>query len=119
MSGRWAADVVAPVPLHASRQRRRGYNQSEIAARTVAGLLDLSLERLLLRVRSTPPQVGLGAAARATNLRDAFAVAGGSPERVLLVDDVTTTGATMEAAAEALRRAGAGVVYALALARED
>lgn len=117
---RWAADVVAAVPLHARRERRRGYNQSEIAARTVAAALGLPLDRsLLLRVRPTPPQAGLGAEARATNLRDAFAVAGRPPERVLLVDDVTTTGATMQAAAEALRRAGAAVVYALALARED
>ena len=111
---------MAPVPLHARRQRRRGYNQSEIAARTVAGVLGLPLDRsLLLRVRPTPPQAGLGAEARATNLSDAFAVAARPPARVLLVDDITTTGATMQAAAEALRRAGVTVVYALALGRED
>ena len=116
----WGPDVVVPVPLHAGRQRRRGYNQSELAARTVARSLGLPLDgSLLLRVRPAPPQAGLSAEERLTNLRDVYAGAGLPPERVLLVDDVTTTGATFEAAAAALRRAGAGTVYALALARED
>ena len=116
----WAVDAVVAVPLHPGRQRRRGYNQAEVAARAVAAELDAPLERSLLwRVRATPPQVGLDARARGRNLRGAFAVAGWSPSRVLLVDDVTTTGATFETAAAALRRAGAEAVYALALARED
>ena len=116
----WTPAVVVPVPLHAARRRRRGYNQSEIAARAVAAALRLPLERSLLRrVRPTPPQTGLSAEQRASNVRDAFAVAGPPPSRVLLVDDVTTTGSTFEAAAIALRAAGVDTVYALALARED
>ena len=116
----WAVEAVVPVPLHPGRQRRRGYNQAEVAARTVAAELGVPLKRSLLwRVRATPPQAALDARARGRNLRGAFVVAGWPPPRVLLVDDVTTTGATFEAAAAALSRAGAEAVYALALARED
>ena len=116
----WEVDAVVPVPLHPGRQRRRGYNQSQIAAAVVARELGLPLERSLLwRVRATPPQARLSAQERATNLRGAFVAAGWAPPRLLLVDDVTTTGATFEAGATALRRAGAEAVYALALARED
>lgn len=116
----WRIDAVVAVPLHRSRERRRGFNQAQIAARVVARDLDLPLERsLLLRVRETPPQAALSARRRATNLRGAFAVAGEAPERVLLVDDVTTTGATFDHAASVLRAAGAATVYALAIGRED
>lgn len=116
----WGVEAVVPVPLHPGRQRRRGYNQSQVAAAAVARALDLPIERSLLwRVRATPPQAGLSAEERATNLRGAFVAAGWPPARLLLVDDVTTTGATFEAGATALRRAGAEAVYALALARED
>ncbi len=116
----WELDAVIAVPLHPRRARRRGYDQAELIARTVARRLELPLEAAVLRRRrSTPPQAGLGAADRATNLRDAFVVAGAPPRVVLLVDDVTTTGSTFEAAAQALRAAGTERVYALALARED
>lgn len=116
----WRIDAVTPVPLHRARERRRGFNQAEIAARVVARDLDVPLERSLLRrVRETSPQAALSAGRRATNLRGAFAVAGEPPERVLLVDDVTTTGATFDEAAGALRRAGASMIYALAIGRED
>ena len=85
---------MVPVPLHAARQRRRGYNQSELAARTIASSLGLPLDgSLLLRMRPAPPQAGLSAEERLTNLRDVYAGADLPPERVLLVDDVTTTGA--------------------------
>lgn len=119
----WAVEAVVPVPLARGRRRSRGYNQAEIAAREVARRLDASVETgWLRRIRETPPQAGLAAEARATNLRDAFAVRGAdspAPGSVLLVDDVTTTGATFEAATRALRAAGVRRVYALALARED
>ena len=118
----WAVEVVVPVPLARGRRRARGYNQAEIAAREIARRFAVPVEtKWLRRIRETPPQAGLAAAARATNLRDAFAAApvDSPPRGVLLVDDVTTTGATFEAAARALRAAGVRRVYALALTRED
>lgn len=116
----WQIDAVVPVPLHPSRQRERGYNQAEIAAKAVAHDLALPLDTSLLRrVRRTPAQAHLGAEARGHNLRGAFAVEGAPPSTVLLVDDITTTGSTFEEAASTLRAAGAATVYALALARED
>lgn len=116
----WRIDVVAPLPLHRTRERKRGFNQAEIAARVVARDLDLPLDRSLLRrVRQRPAQAGLSAQRRATNLRGVFRVAGEPPERVLLVDDITTTGSTFAAAAAVLRGAGVSTVYALAIGRED
>ncbi|MFN8585710.1 MAG: ComF family protein [Dehalococcoidia bacterium] len=115
----WHIDAVVPVPLHRGRQRQRGYNQAALIAKTVARRLDCPLAAgLLRRSRATAPQAGLPAAERATNLRDAFEAHDAVGE-VLLIDDVTTTGATFEAAARALKHAGANGVYALAIARED
>ena len=116
----WAIDAVTPIPLHGSRQRRRGFNQSELIARRVASHLALPLRAgLLRRARATAPQTSLGAERRASNVADAFACAGDPPAGVLLIDDVSTTGATFAAAARALLDAGAERVYALAVARED
>ena len=118
----WGVDAVVPVPLGRGRRRARGYNQAELAAREVVRALGLPLQaRWLRRTRETPPQATLGAAARATNLRNAFEarLPDSPPRSMLVVDDVTTTGVTFEAAAHALRAAGARRVYALALARED
>lgn len=115
----WSFDAVVPIPLHRRRQRQRGYNQAAVIARTVARLLDVPLRQdLLRRSRATPPQAGLHAADRATNLLGAFEVRS-FPGAILLVDDVTTTGATFQAAARALTNASASAVYALAVARED
>lgn len=114
----WAIDLIVPVPLHPRRERQRGYNQAAITARVVSGVLGVPRGELLRRVRATPAQAGLNASQRARNLGAAFAsdpVSG----VVLLVDDVATTGATFDAAARALRDAGAARVYALSLARED
>lgn len=117
---RWAIDVVAPIPLHGARRRSRGFNQSELIARRVAGVLELPLDGgLLKRARSAAPQASLGASRRAANVRGAFAAAAEPPGGVLLVDDVSTTGATLAEAARVLRAAGARRVYALAVARED
>ena len=117
----WAIDAVTPIPLHGSRQRRRGFNQSELIARRVASHLALPLRaELLRRARATAPQTALGADSRATNVAGAFAAAAAElPAGVLLIDDVSTTGATFAAAARALLDAGAERVYALAVARED
>ena len=116
----WAIDAVTPIPLHGSRRRRRGFNQSELIARRVSIRLGLPLRaELLRRARATASQTALGAERRASNVADAFASAGDPPAAVLLVDDVSTTGATLAAAARALLDAGAERVYALAVARED
>jgi len=112
------------VPLHPARQRRRGYNQAAIAANEVARVLGVpATPALLRRARATAPQARLDREARVENVRGAFAAGsaarGGVPRAVLLVDDVTTTGVTLGAAAGALRAAGAQHVWGLALARED
>ena len=118
--------LVAPVPLHPSRNRQRGFNQAELLARGLVrtirreeGGVQLAAD-LLSRVRPTLPQVGLSLSARRENVRGVFSVP--EPQRVrnrtvLLVDDVMTTGATLSACAAALKRSGAARVLALSLAR--
>jgi len=131
-----SADAVVPVPLHGARRRRRGFNQ----ARDLAGGLGLPVLDALRRSRPTPPQAELTAAARRRNVRGAFALApaprwhgvGWRASRharlarmasavygrvVVLVDDVVTTGATLEACAAVLRAAGAADVRAVTVAR--
>ncbi len=116
------ADCVVPVPLHRWRLWRRRFNQAALLARPVARGAGLPFEpRLLARVRATRPQVGLSRVGRAENLQGAFRVpperrAALQGRRVLLVDDVTTTGATANAAARALMRGGAAAVDLLTFA---
>lgn len=114
------ADVVVPVPLHADRLRERGYNQAGLLAREMARRAGLALEeQTLARHRSTSSQVKLDAQQRKQNVRDAFCCSGDglAGKHVLLIDDVCTTGATLEACAVALRAGGARGVQALTLAR--
>lgn len=115
------ADCIAPVPLHWTRLFRRRYNQSALLANALARLAGRpAAPDLLRRRRRTPSQGGLGRAERIRNVRGAFAVRA-RPEiadkRILLVDDVLTTGATVEACARALLKAGASAVDVLTLAR--
>jgi ComF family protein len=110
------ADLVVPVPLHRARERERGFNQAADLARG----LPRPIVQGLRRVRHTPPQVGLTAEERAANIRDAFTVAAGfapAARTIVLVDDVVTTGATLDACARVLRRFGAREVRALTAAR--
>lgn len=114
------ADAVLPVPLHTQRLAERGFNQAEALAREVARVARLPLVgEGLDRVRATGQQARLDARERQENMRGAFRWQGRAapPGRVLLVDDILTTGATMGACAEALLAAGTGAVYGLALAR--
>jgi len=116
-------DAVVPVPLHFLREAGRGYNQAELLARPVAAGLGVPVaRRLLVRLRDTGTQTRLGAAKRRENVAGAFAVRPGREDeaygkRLLVVDDVMTTGATLGAASAALRAAGAGRVLALSFAR--
>jgi ComF family protein len=114
-------DLVVPVPLHRRRARERGYNQSALLAAYLARHMILPWsEAALTRTRHTPPQVGLTDARRLENLRAAFhceradLVRG---QRIVLVDDVMTTGATAASAAGALLEAGAQSVSVLTVAR--
>jgi ComF family protein len=113
-------DALLPLPLHRARLRRRGYDQALELARPLARALDLPLlDAALVRTRHTAPQSRLDAPQRRRNLRGAFTVrtAAALPAHVVLVDDVMTTGATLQAAATALRRAGVARVDAWVCAR--
>lgn len=113
------ARVLIPVPLHLERRKERGYNQAEMLAAETAARWSMDIRPdLLAKVRHTQPQVGLSAAERRANLQGAFVFAGPASldVPVLLVDDVTTTGATFHECAHVLRAAGAPAVYAVALA---
>ena len=117
----WRADVVVPVPLHADRQRERGYNQAELIARPLAKLLRIKFGAyLLMRTKPRPPQLVLSRTEHWKSVRGAYATREGlrvDKLRVLLVDDVLTTGATLDACARALKKAGAAAVFGLTVAR--
>ena len=117
------ADLVIPVPLFPKRKKKRGYNQSELLARAFCNTTGLALNTTaLVRVRDTGSQTKLGRQARVANMAEAFEVKEGPAVKgriVLLIDDVATTGATLEACAQALRKAGAKRVMAFTFAREN
>ena len=110
-------DAVVPVPLHRSRLRKRGFNQAELLARGVAEKINAAVSDTLKVVRSTRDQVELSAAQRRANVAGAYTAGGPVRGKVLLIDDVFTTGATMSACAATLTGAGAREVHALSLCR--
>ena len=117
------ADLIVPVPLHRWRLIARRYNQAALLGTALSAASGVPHDpRLLIRRRATKSQGHMTAAARAANVRGAFAVAKGQAaalkdKTVILIDDVYTTGATVEACAKTLKRAGAREVRVLALAR--
>jgi ComF family protein len=115
-------DLVIPVPLHPRRLAERGYNQAALLAAPVTRSLEVGMSaRALVRVRDTPRQASLDRAARLINVRHAFVARASlvTGRRVLLIDDVRTTGATLDGAVRALDDAGAREVTALVLARRS
>jgi ComF family protein len=118
------ADVITAVPLHVARQHERGYNQADLLAQEFGRVIGLPfVAGTFQRVRNTRAQVGLDAAERRANVRDAFAYQvlrqGRSVQgqHVLVIDDVCTTGSTLEACSVALKAAGAASVWGFTLAR--
>lgn len=117
------ADALIPVPLHRRRLRQRRFNQSLLLAHAVSRASGVPVDpHMLMRVRATPTQGGLSAGGRTRNVAGAFRVRTGRADavkgrRLVLIDDVHTTGATLEACARTLKRAGAADVRAITLAR--
>jgi ComF family protein len=115
-------DFIVPMPLHWFKQWQRGFNQADLLAREIGKKWGVPVRPVIRRRRATSPQAGLTNAKRRANVQGAFRIARGKPlqgMRVLLVDDVVTTGATASACARVLKRAGAAHVALLALARTD
>jgi ComF family protein len=116
-----APDCIVPVPLHNRRLRERGFNQSQLLGRMLAKRWSIPLSvNNLRRIRWTEPQVGLSSSERERNVRGAFAIADPAhirEKRVLLVDDVYTTGSTVAECARTLARAGAEEVFVITVAR--
>jgi ComF family protein len=112
-------DALVPVPLHPRRRRERGFNQAELLAARLSRVAGIPVRRLIRRSRATPPQAGFDRVERMENLRDAFALRRPIPSGgvFLLVDDVSTTGATLDACAAVLREGGASEVFAVVVAR--
>jgi ComF family protein len=117
--GPLAGEALVPVPLHKRRRRERGYDQAQLLAEAIGAAAELPLARALVKVKDRPPQSTLGLAGRRRNAAGAYragkALVVG--KRLILVDDVMTSGATAEACARALRRAGARSVDVLTVAR--
>jgi ComF family protein len=119
-------DAVTPVPLHWRRQWHRGFNQSELLAREIARRSGIPAVNILKRVRATAAQAGLSNTGRRSNVTKAFECRRGARwirrvagKRILLIDDVLTTGSTAASCAMALKRAGADRVALLTIARVD
>ncbi len=118
--GLFPVDCIIPVPLHPRRLRDRGYNQAALIAEEIACAIDLpEIKGTLVRSRMTESQVNLNAAARRRNVAGAFKADGAdlAARSVLLLDDVCTTGSTLQACADALREARVAYVYAFTLSR--
>ncbi len=121
-----SADLIVPIPLHANRRRERGYDQARLLAQPLGRLLQRPVRTdLLVRTRATRAQMTLSASERHTNVAGAFVLtspavrAALSGKRILLLDDVTTTGSTLDAAAAALREANPAAIWGLAVARPE
>jgi len=114
-----AFDAAVPVPLYWRRRLQRGFNQAELLARGLSRRTGIPVIRALRRLRPTPAQAGLSNSARRENVSQAFGARGVQGKRILLIDDVMTTGATAASCAAALKQADARRVSLLTVARVD
>ncbi|HEX5230132.1 MAG TPA: ComF family protein [Bryobacteraceae bacterium] len=112
-------DAIVPMPLHWRKRWQRGFNQATLLAREIGRRTHTPVRNAMRRVRNTESQAGLTSAKRRQNVSGAFRAGGPIAGRVLLIDDVMTTGATAASCARALKRAGASHVTLLTLARAD
>jgi len=110
-------DLITYVPMSRADRRARGFNQAALLAHGLGRRIGIPVVRLLAKVRQTRPQAELTAAERRKNLRGAFSVVRSGEGTVLIVDDILTTGATVEECARALKAGGYGPVFVLAVAR--
>jgi competence protein ComFC len=116
----WKIDLVVPIPLSRSRLRSRGYNQAALISRTLAAQLDIQHSSTTVkRIRNTSTQIEMDVNKRFTNLLDAFYANPATLKKrnILIIDDVITTGATMQNCSNALLKAGAENIYCLSVAR--
>jgi len=116
----WQFDAVAAIPLNKDRFKERGYNQAEVLARPLANLLKVPIiSASIVRVKKTQSQVGLSLPQRKSNVENAFLADHQivNSKKVLIVDDVATTGSTIDACSQSLLDAGAKSVFGLTLAR--
>lgn len=112
------ADAIIPIPLHKSKQKSRGYNQAELVAAQLSRLTGIPLEKnLVKRIRKTVPQKQLDVHGRQNNLKKAFIIKPNVVKlnKTILIDDIYTTGSTMDAVAKALKRHGVDTVYFITL----
>ena len=116
----WGAEALVPVPIHSSRRRERGFNQAEELAERLSDCWGLPVDtKLLVRKKKTLPQRDLGPSQRLKNLQEAFAlhpsVSDKIPKSVIIIDDIYTTGSTVEACSRILKKAGVKRIYFLAI----
>ena len=113
----WNVDVIVPVPMYKKKQRKRGYNQAEEFAKALSRMTGVKVDsKLLIRRKDTVPMKSLSKQQRYENLKQAFAVRGKSNyKRVLVVDDIFTTGSTIDACARVLKKNGVETVYSFCI----
>lgn len=110
--------IVCAIPLHKQRHRWRGFNQTEIAGKIIAQAFNLPYANLLIRNRKTKTQKDLSYEARKTNMIDAFKPQYQPPKKIILIDDVTTTGQTFLEAAKILKASGTEIVWCISIAKD-
>lgn len=114
----WNPELIIPIPLHATRQRKRGYNQAALLAKTLSEFLDIPYDNhFVIRSRKTTPMKELNGLERQINLKNSFIVRDNDVKlrRVLLVDDIYTTGSTIDAVSAELIKAGIEEIYFVSL----
>lgn len=119
LKNNWREARIIPIPLSKARRRSRGFNQAELLARQLSNFFSYPLDLNLKRLKHSRPQASLNEAERATNILNSFGWTGGdlNGQTIILLDDVVTTGATLNEAARVLRAAGAARIYGLVLAK--